>query len=80
MATGIPLTQEFINASSMDAGNRSMRAAGRAAWNEADALAAQAVINRLLPHFLVDRFGVSLSDARAIVARDFGREPVKAVA
>lgn len=43
-----PLTYAVAMAAGQDAGNRSMRAAGRTAWNDDDWNAAQAVTARLL--------------------------------
>lgn len=46
----ITLTPELAYASGQDAGNASMRKAGRTAWNEDDAAEAARVTNRLLYH------------------------------
>lgn len=43
------ITHEVAQAASMDAGNRAMRAAGRAVWNEDDYNASTAEYHRLLP-------------------------------
>jgi hypothetical protein len=45
----IVITQDLAHAAGMDAGNRSMRRAGRTAWNEEDYNAAAAEEHRLLP-------------------------------
>lgn len=45
----ISLTRELAYACGLDAANRSMRAAGRTAWNEDDADTAAAEFNRLWP-------------------------------
>lgn len=71
MVSRILLTQSAINAAGQDAGNRSMRKAGRTRWNRADAMVAQAEIARLLPYWMADTFGMSLESARARVAKDF---------
>jgi hypothetical protein len=41
------LTKELANAAARDAGNRSMRAAGRAAWSQEDYNVASSEQNRL---------------------------------
>lgn len=41
------MTRELAHAASMDAGNRSMRKAGRTVWNEADYNASVAEFDRL---------------------------------
>lgn len=43
------ITREIAHAASWDAGNRSMRSAGRTAWSEDDYNAAVAEYNRLWP-------------------------------
>lgn len=43
------MTEELARAASWDAGNRSMRAAGRTIWSQEDADAAWAEFNRLWP-------------------------------
>jgi hypothetical protein len=43
------LTRDIARAASQDTGNRSMRKAGRTAWNEDDYSAACAEFNRLWP-------------------------------
>jgi hypothetical protein len=43
------LTRELAHAGSKDAGNRSMRAGGRTAWNEEDYDVAVAEFNRMWP-------------------------------
>lgn len=45
----IKLTRELAFAASLDAGNRSMYAAGRAAWDETDQAAAAREFDRLWP-------------------------------
>ena len=45
----IVMTREIAQAASWDAANRSMRAAGRTAWDEDDANVAWAEFNRLWP-------------------------------
>jgi hypothetical protein len=47
--TRIPLTRELAQAASFDAADRSMRAAGRKSWNEADAQIAAMEFQRLWP-------------------------------
>lgn len=44
----MPLTYKIAMAAGRDAGNRSMRAAGRKVWSEADWNAAAAVTARLM--------------------------------
>lgn len=46
----VTLTPELAHASGMDAGNASMRKAGRTRWNEEDANVAAELTNRLLLH------------------------------
>lgn len=48
MASRIYLTPALARAAGTDAGNRSMRAAGRTVWNEQDLEAAVRETNRLL--------------------------------
>lgn len=43
------LTKEIVYAAAADAAQRSMRAAGRTAWNEDDRAAADAEMSRLVP-------------------------------
>ena len=43
----MPLTPDLIRAAGQDAGNRSMKAAGRSAWNDDDWDAACAASDRL---------------------------------
>ena len=43
------MTRELAYAAGLDAANRSMRAAGRSAWNEDDADVAAREFNRLWP-------------------------------
>jgi hypothetical protein len=43
------ITYEIAHAASVDAGNRSMRAAGRKIWNVDDYNASVAEFNRLMP-------------------------------
>ncbi len=45
------ITREIARAAGWDAGNRSMKAAGRKAWNAADYAAAVAECDRLWPGF-----------------------------
>ena len=45
----LDLTPAIIRAAATDAGNRSMRKAGRTAWNEDDWNAAAAEFDRLTP-------------------------------
>lgn len=46
----LPLTYDLLMAASRDAGNASMRKAGRTAWNEDDFDAACEASDRLWPH------------------------------
>lgn len=48
MKVRVPVTYEIAQAAGRDAGNRSMRAAGRTRWNDEDYNAAVAVRDRLL--------------------------------
>jgi len=43
------MTTELARAAATDAGNRSMRAAGRSKWNQDDAIAAHREFSRLNP-------------------------------
>lgn len=45
----LEMTYELAHAISLDAGNRSMRAAGRFTWNEEDRDVAVAIFNKCLP-------------------------------
>lgn len=44
-----PVTPRIVYAAAQDAGNRSMRKAGRSTWNAADRRAADAEFARLVP-------------------------------
>jgi hypothetical protein len=44
------MTRELAGAAGMDAGNRSMRAAGRTAWNDDDLEAARVELMRVYPY------------------------------
>lgn len=47
----ITMTHELAMSAAKDAGNRSMRAAGRSIWSQADADAAYREYDRLIPPF-----------------------------
>jgi len=49
MSKAITMTPEIARAAATDAGNASMREAGRTKWNEDDYNAAVRMYNRLLP-------------------------------
>lgn len=46
----LTMSHEWAMSASKDAGNRSMRAAGRERWNQADADAAHREYERLMPN------------------------------
>lgn len=59
------LTYETMMASSRDAGNMSMRKAGRKVWNIDDWNAAAAVCDRLAPYLIAEQLGCPVAEARA---------------
>jgi len=52
------LTRALADAAGLDAGNRSMREAGRTGWNEEDAEIAALTTNRLCLQILVEEGGL----------------------
>jgi len=65
----LTMTYQLAHAASMDAGNRSMRKAGRSVWSDADYSASVAEFNRLFP--LEAQYPwMTRAEADAIRARD----------
>jgi hypothetical protein len=64
----VTLTPELAYASGKDAGNRSMRKAGRTAWNEEDANVAAELTNRLLIHTYPEHMQAAIREIEGLPA------------
>ena len=69
----LALTPELAHAVGLDAGNRSMRRAGRTCWNDDDATAAAVETNRLLYELADPSLRQAMADAGLVPTADKGR-------
>lgn len=71
-ARGIALTRDLAFASGIDAGNRSMRNAGRTRWSEEDAAIAAETTNRLCLYVPFGQGGLMGLDLTPAMREDLG--------